>query len=175
MNVGTKSFFRMSKTSILSVTLLISVQGCALVAQQLSLPENLRKGSGCAMVISTRDAARCITANNHSSPIPKLDSSHVYTLAELIDIAETANPDGRIAWAEAKAALERAGIARSSYLPLLTFVAEGSDQRAIVPFPAPIAPRLCDSKGTDRGSSAAIAVQSLELQARSRTGWRQGA
>src|SRR5258708_31238467 len=105
MDVGTKSFFRMSKAFILSVTLLFSVQGCALVAQQLSLPENLRKGSGCAMVISTRDAERCITANNHSSPVPKLDS-HTYTLAELIDIAETANPEGRIAWAEAKAALE---------------------------------------------------------------------
>jgi outer membrane protein len=131
----------MSRKSILSVTLLLSVQGCALVAQQLSKPENLRKGSSCAMVISTRDAERCIAANNYSSPVPKLDSSHTYTLAELIDIAETANPEGRIAWAEAKAALERAGIARSSYLPLLTFVAEGSDERAIVPFPEPIAPR----------------------------------
>ena len=141
MNVDTKSFFRMSRTSILSVTLLYSVQGSALVAQQLPLSDNLRKGSGCAMVISVRDAERCITTSNHSSPIPKLDSSHTYTLAELIDIAESANPEGRIAWAEAKAALERAGIAHSSYLPLLTFVADGSDERTIVPFPEPIAPR----------------------------------
>src|SRR5258708_35460577 len=102
MDVGTKSFFRMSKAFILSVTLLFSVQGCALVAQQLSLPENLRKGSGCAMVISTRDAERCITANNHSSPIPKFDSSQVYTFAELIDSAESLNTQGHCGWVEAE-------------------------------------------------------------------------
>jgi outer membrane protein TolC len=70
-----------------------------------------------------------------------LDPKHTYTLAELIDIAEVASPEGRIAWASAKRSLERAGIDRALYLPILSFVAQGSDSRFIVPFPQPIAPR----------------------------------
>lgn len=71
----------------------------------------------------------------------KLDSVHTYSLPELIDLAESSSPEGGIAWAQAKAAMERAGVARASYLPVVAFAAQGSDGRAIVPFPEPIAPR----------------------------------
>ena len=95
----------------------------------------------CSSIITTRDAARCIGSVRTSTPIPVLDRHHTYTLPELIDIAETASPEGRIAWATAKRSLERTGIDRALYLPILTFVAQGSDARFIVPFPEPIAPR----------------------------------
>jgi outer membrane protein len=93
------------------------------------------------MIITTRDAARCIGSEPPNAPIPVLDPKHTYTLAELIDIAEMASPEGRIAWATAKRSLERTGIDRALYLPILSFAAQGSDSRFIVPFPEPIAPR----------------------------------
>jgi outer membrane protein len=95
----------------------------------------------CSAVISTRDAARCIGSVRSTAPIPVLDPHHTYTLPELIDIAETASPEGRIAWTTAKHSLENTGIDRALYLPILSFVAQGSDDRVIVPFTKPIAPR----------------------------------
>ena len=95
----------------------------------------------CSTVISTRDAARCIGSIRPSTPIPVLDPHHTYTLPELIDIAETASPEGRIAWTTAKHSLENTGIDRALYLPILTFAAQGSDDRFIFPFPEPLAPR----------------------------------
>lgn len=107
-----------------------------------SAPSSLANdASKCAMVISTRDAARCITAARRTAPIPKLDSGHTYTLSELIDVGEGASPEARIGWAESKRAFERVGIERAEYLPLLSFAAQGSDLRGIVPFPKPLAPR----------------------------------
>jgi outer membrane protein TolC len=70
-----------------------------------------------------------------------LDSEHAYSLPELIDIAEAASPEGRIAWAQARRSLEAVGIARAQYLPLLALELQGSDLRSISPFPKPIAPR----------------------------------
>jgi outer membrane protein len=95
----------------------------------------------CSTVLSTRDAARCIGSVRSTAPIPVVDPHHIYTLPELIDIAESASPEGRIAWTTAKHSLENTGIDRALYLPILTFVAQGSNARFIVPFPEPIAPR----------------------------------
>jgi outer membrane protein TolC len=103
--------------------------------------QNAASLSSCDQVITTRDAARCIGSQRPDAPIPVLDPTHTYTLPELIDITEMASPEGRIAWATAKRSLERTGIDRALYLPILTFVAQGSDARFIVPFPEPIAPR----------------------------------
>ncbi|MDE1161977.1 MAG: TolC family protein [Acidobacteriaceae bacterium] len=96
--------------------------------------------TGCTSVINERAVARCLHEARYTPAIPRLDDSHVYELPELIDIAESASPAGRIAWEQAKRSAEQAGIAKAEYLPLLTFVAEGSDARVIVPFPKPIAP-----------------------------------
>ena len=51
------------------------------------------------------------------------------------------SPETRLAWVNAKLALERAGVAKAQYLPLLTLVAQGSILRAVSPFPKPLAPR----------------------------------
>ena len=65
--------------------------------------------SSCRMTMTEREAKHCLAGSAPVTPLPKLDPKHVYSLPELIDIAESANPDGRIAWEEAKRSLERVG------------------------------------------------------------------
>lgn len=52
-----------------------------------------------------------------------LDAAHAYTLPELIDLAESANPLTRVAWNDARNAALAAGIAKSAYLPYLSATA----------------------------------------------------
>lgn len=65
--------------------------------------------------------ARELTAR----PEPKfaIDRSKVYTLAELIDIAQRHNPETRVTWEQARARAAELGIARSAFYPTLTAVA----------------------------------------------------
>src|SRR5580704_8183760 len=51
------------------------------------------------------------------------DSDKVYSLAELIDLAETHNPETRVAWENARAQAAALGISRSELYPTLTAVA----------------------------------------------------
>jgi len=60
--------------------------------------------------------------------IPPLDA-HPYALAELIDLAQSINPDTRIAWNAAREAALAAGIARSAYLPQLSAMALAGHQQ----------------------------------------------
>jgi len=73
--------------------------------------------------------------------VAKLDPTHPYTLAELIDIAEHNNPRTRIVWERAKQKADELGIAKSAYYPVLAGVAAFSDERIIEPFPKPLSPR----------------------------------
>src|ERR1700742_3544643 len=56
----------------------------------------------------------------------KLDPTHIYTLAELIDFAELNNPETREAWAFAKGRAARLGISRSDLYPTLVASALGA-------------------------------------------------
>jgi outer membrane protein len=99
-------------------------------------------GAQCAGIASTPGAAAECAA--HAIPVDtvaKLDPTHPYTLAELIDIAEHNNPRTRILWERAKQRAEELGIAKSAYYPVLAGVAAFSDERFIDPFPKPLAPR----------------------------------
>jgi outer membrane protein TolC len=53
-------------------------------------------------------------------PTPGVEGGKVYTLEELIDLAERSNPATRIAWNEARRAALAAGIAESAYRPQIT-------------------------------------------------------
>ena len=53
-------------------------------------------------------------------PPPAIDPQRVYTLAELIDIAQSSHPETRIAWDDARRAALAEGIAESTYLPHVT-------------------------------------------------------
>ncbi|MEJ1965538.1 MAG: TolC family protein [Gammaproteobacteria bacterium] len=62
--------------------------------------------------------------------LPTVDAAAVYDLADLIDLAESHNPETRIAWNAARDVALAAGIARSTYLPRLTATALGGYQTA---------------------------------------------
>lgn len=51
---------------------------------------------------------------------PAVDAGHVYTLPELISLAQQLNPSTRIAWGEAEQAAAAAGMVESTYLPFIS-------------------------------------------------------
>ncbi len=57
---------------------------------------------------------------------PMLDVSHIYTLPELVDIAERNNPETRAIWEQAKQRAAAAGIARSALFPTVAALASAS-------------------------------------------------
>ena len=57
---------------------------------------------------------------------PTVDPNHLYTLPELVDIAERNNPETRIAWEQAKQRAAAAGIARSALFPTVAALASAS-------------------------------------------------
>jgi outer membrane protein len=59
---------------------------------------------------------------------PLIDPRRVYKLAALIDIAESNDPQTRIAWDQARQAALAAGIAESAYLPQIAASAVGAYQ-----------------------------------------------
>ncbi len=96
----------------------------------------------CAGIASTpRAASDCAAREIPVGKIATLDPAHPYSLAELVDIAEHNNPRTRVTWERAKQKAEQLGIAKSAYYPVLTGIATFANQRAIEPFPEPLAPR----------------------------------
>ena len=63
------------------------------------------------------DAARQLVADHQ--PAWSIDPQQVYTLAELIDLAEQHNPETRAAWERARMRANEVGVARSAYYPTL--------------------------------------------------------
>lgn len=61
-------------------------------------------------------------------PTPAIDEARVYTLPELIDLAESSNPVTRIAWNDARRVALAAGIAESTYLPNISASVVGAYQ-----------------------------------------------
>ena len=51
---------------------------------------------------------------------PEIDPKHSYSLPELIDIAQMANPVTRAAWQRAREAASAVGVAEGAYLPILS-------------------------------------------------------
>jgi outer membrane protein len=54
---------------------------------------------------------------------PKIDSAKIYSLAELIDFAQSHNPETRFAWERARAQAAALGVVRSELSPTLAAVA----------------------------------------------------
>jgi len=65
----------------------------------------------------------------------EIDAQKEYELAELIDLAERANPETKVAWARAKQAASAVGLAQSEYYPMLALKAAGSWVNLPVPLP----------------------------------------
>src|SRR6516165_6755438 len=76
------------------------------------------------------------------SPSPAdIDPDHVYSLVELIDIAQRRNPATRVAWEKARQAAITVGIARAAYLPALTASAVAVWEHFVTPFPSNLVPQ----------------------------------
>src|SRR4051812_23266201 len=60
----------------------------------------------------------------------------IYSLAELIDIAERNNPETRVAWERARQAAAAVGLSESAYYPFLVASAAAGYDRAFIPFPS---------------------------------------
>jgi outer membrane protein TolC len=86
------------------------------------LPGPEVRGEGTSYVLPLNLALAAIP------PPPAIDPNRSYSLVELIDVAESNNPQTRIAWDEARQAALAAGIAESSYLPDITASAVGAYQ-----------------------------------------------
>src|SRR5262249_54412639 len=66
----------------------------------------------------------------------KIDPDKVYDLPELIDIAESTNPQTRVAWERARQAAAAVGLSKSVYYPYLAASAFAGYEKAFIPFPA---------------------------------------
>jgi len=60
---------------------------------------------------------------------PRIDSAKIYSLGELIDFAQSHNPETRFAWERARAQAAALGVARSELYPTLTAVALSFTER----------------------------------------------
>jgi len=97
-----------------------SLSPAALGARRFTVPEN--------------------TAVQLPSPAD-IDPNHVYSLVELIDIAQRRNPATRVAWEQARQAAINVGIARAAYLPSLTASAVAGWEHFVLPFPSNLVPQ----------------------------------
>ncbi len=69
-----------------------------------------------------------------ASEHPAIDAQHVYTLPELIDFAESHNPETRVAWQAARERASQLRIAQSEWFPSLTAMAIANTSREGVLF-----------------------------------------
>lgn len=101
----------------------------------LSLTIGLLAGCVSAPPLSSPPKKVALVPNFSLSQIPEapsasLEQGHVYTLPELIDLAQQNNPSTRIAWLEAEQAALAAGMVKATYLPMITASVIGGYQRA---------------------------------------------
>ena len=64
-----------------------------------------------------------------------VDPRKVYSLPELIDLAERNHPDTRVAWERARQAAAAVGLSQSAYYPYLVASAAANYEQAFIPFP----------------------------------------
>ncbi|KAI3597105.1 Outer membrane protein [Cupriavidus necator H850] len=128
----------------LTLVAAVTLAGCATASLDLAPPASDRPwqpettasgeivpGAASKPAPATRPSDYTLPANTALASVPppaELDTTHAYTLPELIDLAESTNPLTRIAWNDARNAALAAGIARSSYLPYISAAAMGGYQ-----------------------------------------------
>jgi outer membrane protein len=80
------------------------------------------------------DERQVVNEGNHVRQSAfRIESDKNYSLAELVDLAETHNPETRVAWENARAQAAALGIARSELYPTLSAVALSGVDRSEVP------------------------------------------
>jgi outer membrane protein len=86
----------------------------------------------------------------------EIDPQRAYELAELIDLAERANPETKVAWARAKQAAAAVGLAKSEYYPMLALKASGAWVN--LPVPLPISPNQAGYLSVEAQEAQAVAA-----------------
>jgi outer membrane protein TolC len=164
------------------------VRAIALAALALSL------ASGCPSLYLRRAppspaepwpiAAAAPRAGAMTAGAPPIAHDHVYTLTELIDLAESNNPDTRIGWQRARQAALAVGVPMAGYFPLIQALTFGGYQHTIFPapnlsqsllganpspllptvsFPLPMSPQPSGSVGADTFQVLPFVFVSLEV------------
>ena len=128
----------MDKTTVSLIALLLPLLGSPIQAQNTNqsattaTPESVTSSRLPDLPSSQQNFV--LAPNREAAVIPKprteLTTDHEYTLTELIDIAERENPETRIAWQRARNAAIGAGVAASTYLPVITANVLGAYQGA---------------------------------------------
>jgi len=81
------------------------------------------------------DEPQIIKEAQRTHPPPfRIEPDRIYSLAELIDVAESYNPETHVAWENARAQAAALGIARSELFPTLAAVALAGADRVEIPF-----------------------------------------
>ena len=70
-----------------------------------------------------------------------VDQTHLYTLPELVDLAERNSKETRIAWEQARQAATAVGVAQAALFPVLTADALGGYTHSAMPFPSILSSR----------------------------------
>ncbi|GLK54331.1 outer membrane protein TolC [Methylopila capsulata] len=91
---------------------------------------------------------------------PGLERGRIYGLADLVDVAQSANPTTRMAWNRAKDAALAVGIARSAYLPRLTASVAGGYRRSKSDSPGPLDTSV-ETKNSARGGVGSVSLEWL--------------
>jgi outer membrane protein len=103
-----------------------------------------------------RELAEYPSNEGQGSSHVSISSRKIYSLAELIDIAQRNNPDTRVAWERARQAAGAVGLSESAYYPFLVASAAAGYDRAFIPFPTltanPTHPSLSNVRITGGGS-----------------------
>jgi outer membrane protein TolC len=88
-----------------------------------------------------------------------IDPRRVYLLPDLIDIAQSLNPETKIAWERAKQALAAVGLKKVTYYPILSAAAAAGYTRLFAPLPALRIDRAALVRAIETGGSAQSAVR----------------
>jgi outer membrane protein TolC len=86
----------------------------------------------------------------------EIDPQKEYELAELIDLAERANPETKVGWERAKQAASAVGLAQSEYYPILALKAAGNWVN--LPVPLPISPNQAGYLSVEAQEAHAVAA-----------------
>src|SRR6516164_9268586 len=120
-------------TSVLSTVPLTFFAYCTIAASNLSPPSPVK-----AWYPPGLNKYEAELASGHVESEGRqvtVDPDKVYDLPALIDIAERANPQTRIAWERARQAAEAVGLSQSAYFPFLVASASAGYEKAFIPFP----------------------------------------
>ena len=146
MHKGDKRFYRI----VGPLAFAAALAGCASSALILA-PEapdvpfrpELASPSRDPAVISSGDKAISSGAHDYGLPPiadlprptdgPRIDVAHTYTLAELIDLAQTSNPETRVAWERARQAALAVGIVKALYQARLPLAAASAKRAPLKP------------------------------------------